>query len=266
MAGDWIKITLNLTTKPEVFAIAKLVGQNRHEVVGRLVAIWTWADQTTTDGEQLALTSEDLDEIAGTGGFAAAMRSAGWLEGRDGSLQLPNFERHNGSSAKARALEQEAKRLRRLSDKTSDNMSDTCPTKQARKVRPEKRREEKSLVTTNVVTPPTPEVAAHLGEALKQSLADWLAYKAERGQRYKAKGLQAMHSRAASLAETHGEPAVVDAIQRAMANHWAGWDQASSFTDKATDHGQGPRNACSNAPLDLSGVYAMEAARNGGAR
>lgn len=140
MAGDWIKIQHSLPGKPEVFAIARVVRQNRDTVVGLLVRFWAWCDENSTDGTNLSVTSDDVDDIVGLPGFAAALRSSGWLSGEDGSLQVPNFERHNGSSAKARALESEAKRLRRL----SDTESDTCPTKEPSNVRPEKRRREET--------------------------------------------------------------------------------------------------------------------------
>lgn len=136
MAGDWIKIQHSLPQKPEVFAIARSVGQNRDTIVGLLVRFWSWCDQNSVNGSGLSLTSDDVDDMVGVRGFAAAMRASGWLTGDDGSLQVPNFERHNTNSAKARALETEAKRLRRL----SDAVSDTCPTKDVQNVRPEKRR------------------------------------------------------------------------------------------------------------------------------
>lgn len=136
MSVNWIKVQHSLPDKPEVFAIARIVGQNRNAIVGLLLRFWIWCDQNSTDGRDMAITSQDVDEIVGVPGFASAMRQNGWLEGDDGSLQVPNFERHNGNSAKARALETEAKRLRRLSDTVSDN----CPTNCAQIVGPDERR------------------------------------------------------------------------------------------------------------------------------
>lgn len=144
MAEEWIKIVRNLEKKPEVIAIARACKKSRLEVVGLLVRFWGWMDEISVDGNNLSLTSEDVDEVVDLPGFAAAMRHEKWLAGRDGSLQIPKFERHNGSSAKARALEAEAKRLRRLSDSLSDNMSGTCPTKQTENVRPEREAERRT--------------------------------------------------------------------------------------------------------------------------
>jgi len=124
MSTNWIKIETLLPSKREVMRMSRIVGQNRFEVSGRLMVVWAWFDQITATGELAGTSFFDIDEIAGCQGFAAAMLQVGWLAGEDGSLQVPKWERHNGNSAKARALEAEAKRLRRMSDDVSDN----CPT------------------------------------------------------------------------------------------------------------------------------------------
>lgn len=69
-----------------------------------------------------------------------------------------------------------------------------------------------------------PDELNHL--EFRDVLARWLAYK---GKKYKAAGLKTLISRAASLAKQHGLRAVVDAMERAIANGWKGWDQESSF-------------------------------------
>lgn len=147
----------NLHTDPAVFEIASRVGQNRWEVVGRLSALWAWADGHSADGQHLRVSSVALDSLVETPGFADAMRAVGWLSGRDGDLCFPKWERHNGASAKARALEAEAKRLRRM----SGNLLDTCPTESGQNVGPEKRRGERSINTK----PPTLRERAELAAA-----------------------------------------------------------------------------------------------------
>lgn len=67
------------------------------------------------------------------------------------------------------------------------------------------------------------------GDPFRATLGLWLAYK---GKKYKAAGLTAMVSRASNLAAAHGVQAVIAAMDRAMANGWAGWDQESSFGGK----------------------------------
>jgi hypothetical protein len=153
MAGDWIKIRLDLHQDFAVLQMARRLGVDRWAIVGRLSDIWGWIGSHTEDGVGVPLDSEMLDEHVSCPGFAEALRAVGWLSGRDGALTFPKWERHNSMSAKARALEAEAKRLRRagresdtgsdgLSDVASGIPSDKCPTNGAENVGPEKRREE----------------------------------------------------------------------------------------------------------------------------
>lgn len=114
MAGDWIKIRIDLTDDPNVFIMSDILSLDCPTVVGHLVMFWSWMDRHTANGQSLRLTESVIDKRVGVPGFASALRNVGWLEGDDMSLSIPKFDRHNGGSAKARALEAEAKRLRRL--------------------------------------------------------------------------------------------------------------------------------------------------------
>jgi hypothetical protein len=73
-------------------------------VVGRLWKVWAWADQHCADCNAVSVTRNVLDRITSTPGFADAMQKVGWLEGLDGALSFPHFDRHNGQTAKKRAL------------------------------------------------------------------------------------------------------------------------------------------------------------------
>ena len=123
MAGDWIKIRTNLATDPAVKAIARALKLDPFSVVGRLHAFWAWADQHTNDGEIPWMTFEDIDDVADKRGFAAQLAAIGWLEQLENAVRLPHFERHNGDSAKRRAMEMEKKRRQR----EGDNAPPTCP-------------------------------------------------------------------------------------------------------------------------------------------
>lgn len=141
---DWIKFTKNLTARPEVAGMSRLLGIDRHGIVGRLSDFWSWADSNTTDGTLPWVDEASVDELLHTPGFAAALIQVGWLQKSEQGLVLPRWERHNTASAKARALESEAKRLRRF----SASLSDKCPTKEPQNVRPEEKRRESSTTTT----------------------------------------------------------------------------------------------------------------------
>lgn len=104
MAGDWIKLDVTVHEKPEVVMMAAELDMHELDVVGRLARVWIWADQQSVNGDAVSVTAAFLDRLTQCNGFASAMRKAGWLEGRDGSLSIPNFDRHNGQTAKTRAL------------------------------------------------------------------------------------------------------------------------------------------------------------------
>ncbi|EFM0018066.1 hypothetical protein DI17_003913 [Escherichia coli] len=104
MASSWIKVEVITPDKPEIFQIAEILSIDPDAVLGKLVRIWTWADQQTIDGNAGSVTKGVLDRLAFITGFADALLTVGWLAYDDGKLVLPNFERHNGESSKKRAL------------------------------------------------------------------------------------------------------------------------------------------------------------------
>lgn len=119
VAGDWIKFEHATPDKEEVDIIANYLGIDPDAVIGKLLRLWIWADQQTVDGNALRVTQAFLDRITFCAGFADALRKAGWLEGREGRLSIPNFARHNGQSAKKRA--QAAKRAEKSRSRNAES-------------------------------------------------------------------------------------------------------------------------------------------------
>ena len=166
MAGDWIKLQKDTPDKPEVLAIASRMNLDPDAVVGKLVRIWSWFDTHTVDGNAMSVTYSLLDRLAGVTGFAEQMTFVGWLNQDGHVLSLPNFEYHNGETAKKRALgknRQDKYRNNEESDAKSDAPSVT-------KTSLEKRREEKNINTkkekaTVVACPP---------DVSEQVWNDWL--------------------------------------------------------------------------------------------
>lgn len=135
MAGDWIKMDVGLPEKPEVWQIAGMVGLDADSVVGKLLRVWRWFDAHTESGNAVGVTYSLVDHVAGVTGFAEAMALCGWLAQDGSTLSLPNFERHNGKTAKNRALT--AKRVALCKSKSNAPIvTDALP-------REEKNREEK---------------------------------------------------------------------------------------------------------------------------
>lgn len=157
----WIKIRTDLPDDPNVYLLAEILSMECPTVVGHLVAFWSWMDKHTPDGQSIKLTESVIDTKIGVPGFAAALRQVGWLGGQNMALTLPHFERHNGASAKARALESEAKRLRRQEKQATlheDVEDDYQPPENVRQVSDKKKpksptRVEESRVDKSVNTP-----------------------------------------------------------------------------------------------------------------
>ena len=127
MAGDWIKVEITTPDKPEVFEMAELLNLPPDEVLGKLIRVWIWADQHTRDGNAPSVTKALLDRYAAVTGFAAAMISVGWLLESGGRIQFPHFDRHNGKTAKTRAMG-----AKRTQAHRSGNASVTVPPLQDR--------------------------------------------------------------------------------------------------------------------------------------
>lgn len=152
---DWIKARTNLHRDPRVSQIATACKIDVFSAMGRLLVVWGWAGEFTETGIIIA-TDDDVDRIAEHKHFAAAMRLVGWLSGDAGSLQLPNWQKHNASCARARALaaaRQMSRRCHADVTKMSRSERDTSVTRE------DKRREDKK-----VTPPPSPSYTGSEGQ------------------------------------------------------------------------------------------------------
>jgi hypothetical protein len=104
MAGDWLKVEKDTPDKPEILALASLLSMTSDEAFGKCFRLWRWADSHLLDGNATCVTSSAIDALVGRHGFADALLEVGWLQARNGSLAIPNFDRHISQSAKQRAL------------------------------------------------------------------------------------------------------------------------------------------------------------------
>lgn len=139
MAGDWIKLRVDLATDPAVIRVSEALGVTEFEVVGMLHHFWSWADAQSRDGHADGVTKKWVDRYVHCEGFAEMLEHVGWLKEEDWGISIPNFDRHNGASAKARGLAKDRQKNRRdnLSRESSRCESDEGVTRE------EKRREEK---------------------------------------------------------------------------------------------------------------------------
>lgn len=185
MAGDWIKMRTDLQTHPKIVRILSATSTDKFRVIGGLHAVWTVFDTHSTDGVLKGYTPELLDHVIGWQGFSRAMEAVGWLlfDGLE-TLSLPDFEAHNGQSAKRRCEDQKRKKNSRQSVRNvSANDEDKKRTREEK--RREEKKEQKPPAIADVLAGIDPQVAADFRKlrqakkaALTQTAVDGIAKEA----------------------------------------------------------------------------------------
>lgn len=146
MAGDWIKMRSNLRRHPKVVRIASALNADRLRTVGGLHAVWCLFDEHSEDGHLCGYTTSAVDDEIGFPGFCDQLIAVEWLiQSAQDCLKLPEFDTHNGESAKRRAQEADRKRIARKTSAESLQLVRTTSASDAdkKRTREEKKREEK---------------------------------------------------------------------------------------------------------------------------
>lgn len=165
MAGDWIKLQHWTPEKQEVYDMAEELGLDPDAVLGKLVRLWIWADQHAVDSNAASVTRALLIRLSGVTQFPDAMVKVGWLKPiGEGRFLLPNFDRHNGQTAKRRALTAtRVAKSRENTGQTEAGTSEACNadvTQEALQKREHERyqrREEKRKRREEKTPPPPPK-------------------------------------------------------------------------------------------------------------
>jgi len=183
MAGDWIKMRSELQSHPKVVRILSAMrphdvqnATDKFRVIGGLHAAWSVFDTHSTDGVLFGYTPDLLNHVIGWPGFAEAMIAVDWLsfDGRE-TLTLPEFDEHNGQSAKRRAEDQKRKRDGRKCPQSVRNLSANGADKKRNESgldkREDKREEQKQKNTPDgELFDGIPEQVAHDFKQLRQKL------------------------------------------------------------------------------------------------
>lgn len=162
MAGDWIKFEVSTPEKQEVLAITVAMGWDDPDLtVGKLLRVWRWFDQQTVEGNAPGVSAALLDRIAGVSGFAKAMADVGWLIIEESGISLPNFGRHNGKTAKERALTAKrvaAHKAKANGEGNAASVSEALPREREEKI---KENNPNGLLALNGVEPPAAASCPH---------------------------------------------------------------------------------------------------------
>lgn len=123
MAGDWIKVEKATPRKTEILHLSTLLGVHPDHAFGMCFRFWAWCDDNLANGHARNVTSVTLDYAIGHDGFSSALVKVGWLLDRNGSLEVPRFDRHLSQSAKNRALAAERKAQERSRSKRDSSVT-----------------------------------------------------------------------------------------------------------------------------------------------
>lgn len=168
MSG-WIKMGVGLRDHPKVIRMASIMKSDRLRVVGALHAVWAVFDEHSPDGLLEFYTPQVMDETIGWKGFSVAMQSIGWLVVSEDGLQAPDYEEHNGPSAKRRALDTKRKQSERHADEAPTDVQELSASEADKTTnRIEEIREEEKKTRKRATLPDCPS------DVEAQTWADWL--------------------------------------------------------------------------------------------
>lgn len=117
MAGEWMKVEKVTPDKPEIAILARKLGVSIGDAFMAWFRVYAWADGMTCPGLVPNLSLTEVDQLAHAPPRTAehlASKEIGWMRAGPEGVHFSKWDRHNGKSAKARALESEKKRNQRV--------------------------------------------------------------------------------------------------------------------------------------------------------
>jgi len=133
--GGWIKWEKDLESDPRVLRMAKELKRicNAGEfhpvtlVCGGLVRLWSYADSHARADDTLDLGPSEIDDLIGIPNFCSIM-PADWLRQIDEhTVELPNFQGHNGIEARKKALTQKRVETHRKRKSVTPTLTTALP-------------------------------------------------------------------------------------------------------------------------------------------
>lgn len=106
-SSNWLKVQKHTWQKGEIRQVARTLGVDLANAFLAWFRLWATFDELTADGNIPFYSADDADQDAGMPGAGQAFAQVGWLLFDERGCTVVNWERHNGESAKARALKAE---------------------------------------------------------------------------------------------------------------------------------------------------------------
>jgi hypothetical protein len=175
MAGEWIAMSCDLWTSPELVKLSAFCQQHvsagadrmsaRCVVVGALFRIWSIIDVHCAEGILYGYSHNDIDYEVGIPGWCDAMIAVGWLEESSQGFVVPGFEKWFSQSAKRRRMNatyQSASRARR--QQTVSSCADKMLTTEEKRTE-ENIKRKTARASARFVAPTVEEVKTYSEEA-----------------------------------------------------------------------------------------------------
>lgn len=204
----WIESHQSLGRHPKLLRLANELGVDKVMAVGHLQYLWWWAMDYAKDGDISRFSDFEVANASEWRGepktMSQALRNCSWI---DANGKLHDWVEYAGHYMSNRTRQQRYREKRKtLPLRYGDVMSTSNHTNQP-------------TIPTN--QPTNKKAVVVIPEDLTAHSADiqaWLAYKGERGETYKSRGLVALWGKIRDI------PAHLrrQAIEQSMANNWAG--------------------------------------------
>jgi hypothetical protein len=104
MGQSWMKVELTTPDKVEIHQMSEILNIDSDCVLGKLVRVWGWFNEHSTDGVEPISVANQLNTITRNNHFCDAMLEVGWLVINKKTIKIPSFDRHNSKGSKQRAL------------------------------------------------------------------------------------------------------------------------------------------------------------------
>ncbi len=129
--SNWIKVRSNLRTSPKLVIVASHLSVTPITALGAICTAWMLADEHADEhGLLKQIGLKELDGMIGMEGLGEAMSKVGWLKESSTGVQFIDYEKHNGSTAKSRARDQQRKQSSRLRPKKTGQKKDNIGTRE----------------------------------------------------------------------------------------------------------------------------------------
>jgi hypothetical protein len=187
--------------------------------------LWSWADAESNGGFVARGTAAMIDALVRIKGFADVMIAVGWVTIDADGVRFPHWDRHNGSSAKERVMDQAKHWRNRHPQSGHDRDTDGTKSGQHRN----KTRLDKTTQTTQdnggVGGKRKADLLALDGlpatfhtEAFKAAWADWVGHRRDIGHPLTPRAVKMTFRELTDWGPQRG----VAAIQHSIANGWRG--------------------------------------------